>query len=34
MMRRVGSNEKAGSLLAWEPSFDLEAGLRDVIGKG
>jgi UDP-glucose 4-epimerase len=34
MMRRVGSNEKAGSLLAWEPTFDLEAGLRDVIGKG
>ena len=34
MMRRVGSNEKAGSLLAWKPRFDLEAGLRDVIGKG
>jgi len=34
MMRRVGSNKKAGSLLAWEPSFDLETGLQDVIGKG
>ena len=34
MMRRVGSNEKAASLLEWKPSFDLEAGLRDVIGKG
>jgi UDP-glucose 4-epimerase len=34
MMRRVGSSEKANSLLAWKPSFDLEAGLRDVIRKG
>jgi nucleoside-diphosphate-sugar epimerase len=34
MIRRVGSNQKAGSLLAWKPRFDLEAGLRDVIGKG
>jgi len=34
MMRRVGSNEKAASLLEWKPSFDLEAGLQDVIGKG
>jgi UDP-glucose 4-epimerase len=34
MMRRVGSNEKAVSRLAWKPSFDLEAGLRDVIRKG
>jgi UDP-glucose 4-epimerase len=34
MMRRVGSNAKADSLLAWKPSFDLEAGLRDVIRKG
>jgi UDP-glucose 4-epimerase len=34
MMRRVGSNEKAASRLDWHPSFDLEAGLRDVIGRG
>jgi UDP-glucose 4-epimerase len=34
MMRRVGSNAKADSLLGWKPSFDLEAGLRDVIRKG
>ena len=34
MMRRVGSSEKANSLLDWKPSFDLEAGLRDVIRKG
>jgi UDP-glucose 4-epimerase len=33
MMRRVGSNEKAGSELGWQPSFDLESGLRDVVGK-
>jgi UDP-glucose 4-epimerase len=33
MVRRVGSSEKAGSVLAWKPSFDLESGLRDVIGK-
>jgi nucleoside-diphosphate-sugar epimerase len=33
MMRRVGSNAKADLLLAWKPSFDLEAGLRDVIRK-
>ena len=33
MMRRVGSNERAASLLGWKPSFDLEAGLREVIEK-
>jgi UDP-glucose 4-epimerase len=33
MMRRVGSNKKAASLLEWKPSFDLERGLGDVIGK-
>jgi UDP-glucose 4-epimerase len=31
MSRRVGSNERLRRLLGWEPTIDLESGLRDVI---
>jgi UDP-glucose 4-epimerase len=33
MTRRVGANDKAVSQLGWQPSFDLEQGLRDVVGQ-
>ncbi len=31
MTRRVGSNRKAVELLHWQPTYDLESGLRDLI---
>jgi len=31
MRRRVGSNEKLVRTLGWQPTYDLDAGLQDVI---
>jgi nucleoside-diphosphate-sugar epimerase len=33
MTRRVGSSEHASELLGWEPEYDLQRGLADVVAK-
>jgi UDP-glucose 4-epimerase len=33
MTRRVGSSERAAELIGWEPEYDLERGLADVVAK-
>ena len=33
MTRRVGSSERAMKELGWQPEFDLERGLADVVAK-
>ena len=33
MTRRVGSSERATNELGWQPGFDLERGLADVVAK-
>jgi len=33
MTRRVGSSERAAELIGWQPEFDLERGLADVVAK-
>jgi UDP-glucose 4-epimerase len=33
MTRRVGSSERAGELIGWEPEYDLDRGLADVVAK-
>jgi len=34
MTRRVGSSDRAADLLGWEPEYDLQRGLADVVAKG
>ena len=33
MLRRVGSSERAKQELGWQPDYELEAGLRDVVAR-
>ena len=33
MTRRVGSSERAAELIGWEPEYDLDRGLADVVAK-
>ena len=33
MTRRVGSSERAAELIGWEPEYDLDRGLQDVVAK-
>jgi UDP-glucose 4-epimerase len=33
MTRRVGSSERAAELIGWQPEYDLERGLADVVAK-
>jgi nucleoside-diphosphate-sugar epimerase len=33
MLRRVGSSERAKRELGWQPDYELEEGLRDVVAR-